>query len=174
MKKLSLIICFILLTAMGPSPSGDKSNGRFSPFEIDGLEKNKAPDFTLKDLKGRELSLSSLKGKVVLLNFWATWCPPCKAEMPSLNRLYNDMAAHGIEIIAVSADISIDDVKKYVAKKNYDFRIVFDSDGTVYKKYKVFSLPTTFIIDRDGIIVEKFLGERDWAGPEIKNKIETL
>ncbi|MDA8432453.1 MAG: TlpA disulfide reductase family protein, partial [Nitrospiraceae bacterium] len=104
---LTLAAAFFWLTAMAPgSPSG--SDKRPSPGEIEKLDKQKAPDFTLKDLRGNHVTLSSLKGKVVLLNFWATWCPPCVAEMPELNKLYRKMASRGLEIVAVSTDSSVE------------------------------------------------------------------
>lgn len=174
MNKIFLIVCFILLTAIGTSSCRDINNGQVSPFEIDKLKNTKAPDFSLKNLNGKDITLSSLKGKIVLLNFWATWCPPCKSEMLSLNRLYKDMKSRGFEILAVSTDNSINYVKEYISKNSFDFQILWDEDRVVSKKYTVFSMPTTFLIDRKGIIVEKFMGEYDWTDPEIKKKIEKL
>lgn len=166
------LISLVLLTAMGPkSPAPDK-NQSTSPFEVEGLINAKAPDFTLRDMQGKAITLSSLRGKVVVLNFWATWCPPCKAEMPSLNRLYRDLKARGLEIIAVSSDSASSYVKDYLAKTPLDFTIVHDETKAVTKQYKVFSMPTTFLIDRNGIVVEKFFGEYDWAEPETRQKIE--
>ena len=165
---------FVFLTAMGKnSPSGDEKKP-FSPMEIDKLEKNKAPGFSLKDLNGREVVFSSLKGKVVLLNFWATWCPACIGEMPSLNKLYHAMKPRGLEIVAVSTDGSANAVRDYLNKKGIEFQVLMDEKRTVTKQYKVFSLPTTFLIDRNGVIIEKFFGEYDWTDQEIKRKIEKL
>lgn len=163
----------LLLTAMGPSGQ-TPSKGTVSPFEIEALVNSKAPDFVLRDLSGKEVSLTSLKGKVVLINFWATWCPPCKHEMPSFNKLYQEMRGKGLEILAISTDSSINLVHEYAKKNHFDFTILFDEGRKVTKQYKVFSMPTTFLVDRNGIIVEKFLGEYDWASPDIKKKIEKL
>ncbi|MEW6107951.1 MAG: TlpA disulfide reductase family protein [Nitrospirota bacterium] len=172
--KLLFFVCLFFLTAMGPFPSRDSGKSKDSPFEIDRLENGTAPEFDLKDINGRAFSLSSLRGRVVFLNFWATWCPPCKSEMPLFNRLYMDYKSRGFEIIAVSTDTSINYVKEYLSKNSFDFRILWDGKRDVTKKYKVFTLPTTFLIDRKGIIVEKFLGEYDWTDPEIRKKIEKL
>lgn len=159
---------------MGPAKSGDAGSETISPFEIDRLVNSKAPEFILKDIYGNSHALSSLKGKVVLLNFWATWCPPCKAEMPSFNRLYREMRPRGLEIIAVSNDNAISYVKEYLTKNSFDFRVLWDENKNITKKYKVFTVPTTFLIDKQGIIVEKFLGEYTWTSPEIRKKIEKL
>jgi cytochrome c biogenesis protein CcmG, thiol:disulfide interchange protein DsbE len=174
MKKLTLIICLFLLIAMGPSLPGDTSGGPTSPLNSDNLINSRAPDFTLKDPAGKNISLSAFKGKVVLLNFWATWCPPCRAEMPALNKLYREKKNRGLEIIAVSTDRSVSSVKDFLEKHKVDFPILFDEDRSAAKLYRVFSMPTTFLIDRNGTIVEKFYGEYDWTEPETKGKIEKL
>ncbi len=160
-RKVFLIACFVLLTGMGANAPA-------------GAEKTKAPDFSLKDLSGRNFSLSSLKGKVVILNFWATWCPSCVSEMPSLNKLYNEMKSRGVEVVAVSSDRSVGEVNDYLNKKGFGFQIIMDDARSVSRLYKVFSLPTTFLIDRNGFIAEKFFGAYDWADPEVRKKIEKL
>jgi len=173
MKKIIFIISLFLLIAMGPSLPGDTADG-ISPLNSDKIINSKAPDITLKDLNGKTVSLSAVKGKVVLLNFFATWCPPCRAEMPALNKLYHALKPRGLEIIAVSTDRSINDIKDFLGKNRVDFPILFDADRIAAKQYRVFSMPTTFLIDRNGMIVEKFYGEYDWTEPETKGKIEKL
>ena len=174
MKKLTLLICLFLLIAMGPSLPGNTSGGPTSPLNSDNLINSRAPDFALRDTAGKNISLSAFKGKVVLLNFWATWCPPCRAEMPALNKLYREKKNRGLEIIAVSTDRSVSSVKDFLEKHKVDFPILFDEDRTAVKLYRVFSMPTTFLIDRNGTVVEKFYGEYDWTEPETKGKIEKL
>ena len=171
MKKLILIICLLLLIAMGPSLPGDTADG-ISPLNSDKIINSKAPDFTLKDMNGKTVSLSAFKGKVVLLNFFATWCPPCRAEMPALNKLYHALKHRGLEVVAVSTDRSINDIKDFLEKNRVDFPVLFDADRTATKQYRVFSMPTTFLINKNGMIVEKFYGEYDWTEPETKGKIE--
>lgn len=145
-----------------------------SPWEIEGLKGKKAPDLILRDINNRPFNLSSLRGRVVILNFWATWCPPCRAEMPSLNNLYRELRNRGLEVVAVSADRSDSAVRDYVSRNKLDFTVLIDPDNRVSREFKVFSIPTTFLIDRNGIIIERFLGEEDWTSPEIKRKIKEL
>ncbi len=157
---------------MGAKAPAGSEKKPVSPSEIDKL--NRAPEFSLKDLSGKPVTLSSLKGKVVLLNFWATWCPPCISEMPVFNKLYREMKGRGLEVVAISADRSEGYVRDFVSKHSLDLKVLYDADRTVTKQYKVFSMPTTFLIDRNGVIIEKFFGEYDWTDEEIKKKIEKL
>jgi peroxiredoxin len=163
MRFILILLTFLFLTAEAPSPWG-----------IDELIGKKAPDFALKDLNDKTVSLSSLKGNVVLINFWATWCPPCRAEMSSFNNLYKDYKNNGLSVIAVSTDRSISSVKDFLSKKPVEFPVLMDSDSKVSRRFKVFSLPTSFLLDKNGVIVQKFLGEEEWDSPEIKNKIKDM
>lgn len=137
-------------------------------------EKQKAAEFSLKNLAGKTVSLSASKGKVVLLNFWATWCPSCVSEMPSLNKLYKEIKSRGFEIIAVSTDGSASSVRDFREMHKLRFPVVMDEDREVIRLYHVFSLPTSFLINKEGFIVEKFYGEYDWTSQEVKGKIEKL
>jgi len=172
MKKLILISCLLLLISLGPSLPG--TAGGMSPLNSNDIVNSKAPDFILKDMNGKTVSLSNFKGKVVLLNFFATWCPPCRAEMPSFNKLYSALQQRGLEVVAVSSDRSISDIKDFLEKHKVDFPVLFDADRAITKKYRVFSMPTTFLINKNGLIVEKFYGEYDWTEPETRGKIEKL
>lgn len=146
-----------------------------SSYNIEKLVGQKAPDFTLKDLEGKPINLSSFKGKVVLLNFWATWCPPCKAELPSMNRLYQQLKNRGLVIIAVSTDRSVSVIRDFTKNNPLDFIVVIDSDLRVSRSfYKVFMLPTTFIIDKRGIISGRYFGEQDWTDKKFISEIEAL
>ncbi|MDQ7082775.1 MAG: TlpA disulfide reductase family protein [Aquificota bacterium] len=112
-----------------------------------------APDFRLKDLSGKEVSLSDFRGKVVLVNFWATWCPPCKEEIPIFQRVYKKYRDKGFEILAISSDSSPDPVKKFVKEYGLGFIVLYD-DGSVAQKYGIQGLPTSFLINREGKIVK--------------------
>jgi peroxiredoxin len=117
----------------------------------------KAPDFELKTLTGETIKLSNLKGKRVMLNFWATWCPPCKAEMPAMEQFSKQMPKD-IVILAVNIDPQLD-VKGFVDKNKITFPILLDAEDTVNETYQVLSIPTTYFIDSKGIIQNKYIGE---------------
>ena len=159
-RIILILLTFLFLTAEAPSPWG-----------IDELMGKRAPDFTLKDLNDRTVSLSSLKGNVVLINFWATWCPPCRDEMPSLNRLFKSLRNDGLAILAVSTDKRLSDVKGYVSGHPVDFHVLTDTELKTSRQYKVFSMPTSFLLDRKGVIVKRYLGEETWDSPEIMKEI---
>jgi peroxiredoxin len=126
-----------------------------------------APNFSLPDLDGKMVSLSDYRGKVVLLNIWATWCPPCVEEMPSMEKLYQELQGEGFEILAVSIDESgAQDVLPFMQKHKLSFPALTDSKGAIKNLYQTTGVPESFIIDKDGILVEKVIGPRNWAIPE--------
>jgi peroxiredoxin len=133
-----------------------------------------APDFTLNDLNGKKVTLSQFRGKVVILNFWSIWCGPCLAEMPSLNKLYLEFKDKGLIVLAVAEDPAEKPVKSYIQEKGIAFPILMDKDKKVYFKYSLFGIPVTFLIDKKGVIIEKFIGERDWSSPQVKEKVVKL
>lgn len=120
--------------------------------------KTKAIDFKLKDLNGQELSLSDLKGKKVFLNFWATWCPPCKAEMPEIEKLYQETKDSDLVIVAVEIGEPLETVKSFIDSNKYSFKVLIDPDQSVASKYNITSIPTSYFIDTDGNIVSKHVG----------------
>jgi peroxiredoxin len=126
-----------------------------------------APDFTLEDTEGNKVTLSSLRGKVVMVNFWATWCPPCKEEMPSMERLNKMMTGEDFVMLAINTDDNGRDVVPDFLEKNpHDFTVLYDDQGGVKQSYGVYKMPESFIINKDGKIVEKVVGAIDWASPE--------
>ena len=124
-----------------------------------GLEGKQAPDFDLKTIKGDRIRLSDLRGKVVLLNFWATWCPPCRDEMPLFRRVYKKYKDKGFEILAVSTDTDVRVVKKFIREFKIPFPVLMDEKGDLTKLYQVQGIPTSFLIDRDGKVIKVRLGE---------------
>ncbi len=146
-----------------------------SPFAGEKIINRQAPEFALKDVNGSTVSLAAYKGTVVLLNFWATWCPSCREEMPSLNALGRQLKNRKFSIIAVSTDRSVSDVREFLKKNPSDFIVLVDYSLSVSKPlYKVFMLPTSFLIDKKGVIVDKYYGGENWTDPEVVRKIESL
>lgn len=155
---IAVTLCLSLLIISQPAAAG-----------------NVAPDFTLPNLEGVNVKLSLYKGKVVVLNFWGTWCEPCKAEMPSLNKLYLEHRDEGLVVLAISIDPSNQNVKSFIQQKGYSIPVLLDRDKEVYfDTYGLLGLPVSVIIDRDGTIVQKVLGETPWDSPQMEEKIQKL
>ena len=127
---------------------------------------SEAPDFSLPDLDGKMHRLSDYRGKVVFLNFWATWCEPCKEEMPSMEALHRRLSDKPFVILAVSVDKERKDIEKFLEEYNITFLILHDRSGKIKELYKTTGVPETFIIDQNGIIAEKVWGPRDWTRKE--------
>lgn len=134
--------------------------------------KTKARDFKLKDLNGKVLTLSDLKGKKVLLNFWATWCPPCKSEMPEIEQLYQETKDSNLIIVTVDIGEPLITVKSFVASNKYNFKVLIDSDQSVAAMYNISSIPTSYFIDVDGNIISKNVGAMNIG--QMKEYIKTL
>lgn len=136
-----------------------------------------APDFTFPSLAGPPISLSDHRGKVVLVNIWATWCPPCIEELPSLQNLYVKMKEKGqpFEILAVDIDaLGAEPVRKFVDRFKLTFPIPLDPRGTIKKLYRTTGVPESFIVDPEGRLVEKVIGARKWDSPEVVSFIEQV
>ena len=136
---------------------------------------SQAPDFQLIDLQGNWQALPDYHGKVVLLNFWATWCGPCRVEMPSMERVYQDLKDEGFAILAISSDPQGSIVTRpFVASQGLTFPILHDSDYRVSGSYGVRTLPMSFLIDRNGTLTERVFGARDWDSAEARKLIRGL
>jgi thiol-disulfide isomerase/thioredoxin len=135
-----------------------------------------APGFTLEDMDEEKHSLNDLHGKVVLLNFWATWCPPCRREMPSMERLYQKFNGENFTVIAINQMEDGDHVFAYTGQLDVDptFTILFDKDSKVSNNYQVSGLPTTYLIDKQGNIRYRAIGGREFDHPEVEKQILQL
>ena len=132
-----------------------------------------APDFTVQD-SDRKITLSELRGKVVVLNFWATWCAPCVEELPSLVNLQQKMRNKGITVLAVSVDQDESLYRRFVQDHNVNLLTVRDANQTSNNLYGTFKFPETYIIDRNGVMRRKFIGAVDWATPEVVDFLSKL
>ncbi len=139
------------------SPPPDMVTGGKIPAPREGFL---APDFALSDAQGQTMRLSDLRGKPVLVNLWASWCPPCQAEMPAMQTLYNVYAPKGFVVLAVNTTYQDDQASaiRFVQDHQLTFPVLFDQDGTVSRKYQVRSMPTSFFIDRKGIVQKVVIG----------------
>ena len=134
-----------------------------------------APDFQLEDTKGNKVSLSDLRGKVVMVNLWATWCPPCIEEMPSMERLHEVMAGDDFVMLAINTEQNGRTVvPEFLEKTPYSFPILYDDESVVQKLYGVYKFPESFIVGKDGKVVEKVIGPLDWSSPKTINYLKGL
>lgn len=133
-----------------------------------------APDFILPDLAGKTVRLQDLRGKVVVINVWTTWCPPCVQEMPTLETLAQRMKDKDLVLLAVSQDERPKAVKPWIQERGFTFPVLLDPRGVVGHQFGVTGYPETFVIDRNGRIVHHHVGYRDWAEPGIVATLERL
>jgi peroxiredoxin len=139
--------------------------------DTSALEGKAAPDVSLKTTAGKDFKLSDLKGDVVVLDFWATWCPPCRASLPHLNKIANDksLAEKGLKVFAVNSQETKAEAQNFADKNSYTFTIPLDDKGAAGKSYMVTGIPTTVIVGRDGVIKSVFIG---YGGEESAKQID--
>ena len=134
-----------------------------------------APDFSLRNLKGNYQSLDSFSGQVVVLNFWATWCVPCRVEMPSFEKLYRRYRSEGLTVLAVTLDKKSEKIiKSFVKEYELSFPVLLDEEGKVERLYPSMTIPFTYVIDRKGRIVARVDGAKNWESSETFEAIEYL
>jgi peroxiredoxin len=133
-----------------------------------------APAFELPLLDGGNISLESLRGRVVLLTFWATWCKPCEAEMPAMERLYKTLAGDDFELVAVSTDAGREEVVQFQHKMNLTFPIALDPGKRFSNEYQSYRFPESYLIDREGKILSRYIGPRDWDSPVYVDRIRRV
>lgn len=154
-----------------PRLTNSKKERSLKPFQGNPTP----PALALKDLQNKVIDLNSLKGQVVLVNFWASWCPPCVHEMPSMQRLQNRFSAKGFIILGVNMAEDVKTVRDFLnTKVNVEFPILFDSDGAVLKNWGVFAFPTSYLIDKKGKIRYAIFGGVDWEQASIVEKVTHL
>jgi cytochrome c biogenesis protein CcmG, thiol:disulfide interchange protein DsbE len=150
------IFAFVLLITLSACYSGTR------PPRIGSA----APDFTVQDSQTK-VTLDQYRGQVVVLNFWATWCPPCVEEIPSLVEMQRRMKAKGVTVIAVSVDVDESAYKQFVKDHNVNLLTVRDASQKSNDLYGTFKFPETYVIDRNGVMRRKFIGPVDWTAPDV-------
>jgi peroxiredoxin len=132
------------------------------------------PDFNGRTADGSDLSLASLKGKVVLLNFWATWCLECRPEMPAFERLHREFSAQGLAVVGINAREETSTIRKYAKELGLTFPLISDPTGKINSAYGVIGLPTTFLIGRSGRAVALAVGPREWSAKPARALVQAL
>jgi cytochrome c biogenesis protein CcmG, thiol:disulfide interchange protein DsbE len=180
MKRTAVVslLVFMLVTAL--VWFGVNARDAFAPVDIG----SRAPDFSATTLDGRAASLADYEGYVILLNLWATWCPPCVEEMPALQRLHDRLVDEGFRVVAVSVDAPVGafgpfgqpggDVRAFVDDLGLDFPVLHDPSGEIQRRYRAPGLPSSYIIDREGRIRQRILGARNWDDPRYAESIREL
>ena len=133
-----------------------------------------APDFTLTGEDDKTYRLADYRGKVVVLNFWATWCPPCRYEMPSMERAHQKVRGENIVILAVNVGENADQIFEFTGQYPVTFPLLLDLDAAVSRKYPVIGLPTTFVIDPRGVVTHRAIGGREWDDEQLLGELRKL
>jgi len=146
-----------------------------APFAVSRLDSGKSlPAFRLKTLQGESVDSKALSGHVLILNFWATWCGPCKEEMPSLERLRRQFSPEHLQILAVTTDIRPREIESFWKQLNLHFEVVLDEQEELSQALMVRNLPTTILVDTHGRIRGRVMGPREWDDPETQSFITSL
>ncbi|MCI5139804.1 MAG: TlpA family protein disulfide reductase [Candidatus Electrothrix sp. AR1] len=172
--SLVLLLCFsLILSACGQEEEQQRKMSEEPTPRVITMQPygppvagNPAPDFTLVDIEGRTWTLSELKGQVVFLNFWATWCPPCISEMPAMQNLYNTLPQDQFKMLAVLYSDEAGNAKEFAKKLDITLPILVDEGNQVGMNYGLTGVPETFILDKEGIIREKVKGPAEWDSAE--------
>ena len=177
-RKMKIFVLFITLGFLAsvkpvegffhrkkdPAPAGESY---IKKLRIEKPEKPiPAPDFTLEDLSGKRVSLKDFRGKAVFLNFWATWCPPCVVEMPSMEKLHKEFRDDGLVILAINFRETPEQAKAFVKKHKLTFTVLLDLEGSVFELYQAWALPVTTIVNKRREIGGRAMGSRDWDSKE--------
>ncbi len=131
-----------------------------------------APQFAITSDRGTKLSRTDFGGKLLVLNFWATWCPPCVNELPSLNAMARALAAKGIVVVGISIDQDEKAYKAFTQRFKLSFETARDPEANISSEYGTFKIPETYVITPDGKVVEKFISDRDWMDPALLKRLE--
>jgi cytochrome c biogenesis protein CcmG, thiol:disulfide interchange protein DsbE len=135
---------------------------------------DRAPKFSITTESGQKISNKEFGGKLLVVNFWATWCPPCVEEMPSLNEFARTMQPAGVVVLGISVDRSEKAYRDFLARNQLAFQVARDPEETISSTYGTFKWPETYVIDREGKVVQKYIGPRDWTDPQIVNSVKSL
>ena len=176
---LTALTLLVLMAAILPLPRashGETVSDLLEEAYLTPLDKpRKLDDLTLPDIHGSQFRLADVRGKIVLLNFWAIWCGPCRHEMPSIERLHQHFKGQDLHVVAVSVDLAdIEYVKTFVEEQKYTFTVLHDPRGSVMAALGARLIPVSYVIDKSGRVVGMALGYRDWSRPAVIRLFEEL
>lgn len=164
-------LCMAIGLWVGPASADDRLGalklGRAAPGTM-------AAPFELKSLDGPSIELAHLKGKVVVVNFWATWCGPCKEEMPAFERLRQQLDPERFTLLTITTDLQREGIRQFLANLHVRLPVLFDEDQAVSQAYLVRALPTTVVIDQQGMLIGRAVGPRDWDAPTAVKALQSL
>jgi cytochrome c-type biogenesis protein len=169
-RPAATALSFALLVLVGGCGEGGEGPGAAPRIG------SPAPAYAARTLDGKELALADLRGEVVLLNIWATWCGPCVREMPRLEALHREFGARGVRVVGVNIDrgSAEETVRRYLARHGITFTILLDSDDAVSTRFRAMGVPETFLIDHEGIVRHRWIGEFDPTADDVRHRLETL
>lgn len=173
MKKHALFSFLMLLLVTGLLVGCDRIKKESPPPQVPtGQAIGKpAPDFVLQDTKGKSWRLSELKGKVVFVNFWATWCPPCRSEMPSMQELTQSLPPKDFQMLAILSNDQAEVAERFAAGIGFTAPILLDPENRVAKAYGITGVPETYLVDKEGILREAIIGPLHWSSPEARRML---
>jgi peroxiredoxin len=174
-KKAAALVLVALAATFGADATRAETADLFKRLALYVYKPStKPPDFTGRTAEGKTVSLASLRGKVVIVNFWASWCRECRPEMPLFEQLHREFAARGLAVVGINAREGTAVVRSFRKEQNLTFPLALDANGEIQEAYSVIGLPTTFLIARDGRAVALAVGPRAWSSAAAKTVIMTL
>jgi peroxiredoxin len=170
MNKLHLLPWLLIITLASSPFDADAESGTLHKID----NKTIAPDFNLPDLNELQHKLSDYRGKIVIVNFWATWCPPCRFELPSMEQAYQKLKKHGVIMLAINVGEDADTIFSFTADYPVTFPLLLDRDASITKAFEVIGLPTSYIISPDGQLTYRVVGTREWNDDRVIGQILKL
>ncbi len=169
------LLLALFLIALWPAGLGAVESDRLKKLGFlvqEGFEE--APGFSTEDAAGNPVDFASFRGKLVVLNFWATWCPPCRLEMPSMERLYREFRDRGLEVVTVNFMESGEQVRAFVEEQKLTYPMLLDKEAEIAGRYGVMRLPVTVLVGREGEVIAKAIGFKDWYKDDIRELVAAL
>ena len=174
-RRFVCTIAVLVMILAAPTVGAPPAPGLLEALNLAGYPPDEIPpEFSGRTPDGRKVSLAGLRGRVVLVNFWAAWCPECRPEMPVFERLHRDFAAQGLTVLGINVGETAQVIREYAKEMGLTFPLVLDPDSKIQRSYGVIGIPTTFLIGRDGVAVARAIGPREWGTAPARALIQAL